>query len=590
MARQNISVGQFANDRTGDPLRNAFIKTNQNFKELYDDVEALGLDLGEAIQSIPTDVSQLTDEQGLLGGGSGGEPTPFLPYLDLTNNAFIVQNIELGESFEFIKEDGDASNTSIDFISSSVALTRGNQGALYNFLTEEFSNSDISPQGTLWNSDGWGDLKDYRKRDYVSFVESLDYRVGEVILDKELIMWDLSNDKYYTFKFSSWTQGGNGGGFSYTRREITDPNIFIKRDGEEISDIFVVNEPEGSGIAITRGNNQGIYNPFQENFWNANESPLGTLWNADGWQDLTNVESRNYINFYDALDGGLGNNVPNRELVMFIPSTNEYYAIKFSSWTQGGNGGGFAYERYRINLEQLNEGITFSDGTIQKSAYIETNILSTAENKRRIETQDGFSRIELTELVVGDTFTGTIYQSASNTRFIQISSNPQIDSVYQANERDIQISLDENEWIDARITGFSTIPVLRYFVETIYDGDRVTVEASQEVFIRTRSGAEPVRWFRAQGDDFRGAIIDFHAYSQNSGTIVGTIHIIRDAGENNITHTEVKSGDFSRLPNLDIWFRKNNEREIWARRIDGEADRIGIHWHGKFFYGTEYWD
>lgn len=35
MAKQPINIGQSANDKTGDPLRTAFIKVNENFDELY---------------------------------------------------------------------------------------------------------------------------------------------------------------------------------------------------------------------------------------------------------------------------------------------------------------------------------------------------------------------------------------------------------------------------------------------------------------------------------------------------------------------------------------------------------------------------
>ena len=35
MAKQTINVGTTANDRTGDPLRTAFTKINQNFDDLY---------------------------------------------------------------------------------------------------------------------------------------------------------------------------------------------------------------------------------------------------------------------------------------------------------------------------------------------------------------------------------------------------------------------------------------------------------------------------------------------------------------------------------------------------------------------------
>ena len=35
MAKQIINIGQSANDKSGDPLRTAFDKVNQNFTELY---------------------------------------------------------------------------------------------------------------------------------------------------------------------------------------------------------------------------------------------------------------------------------------------------------------------------------------------------------------------------------------------------------------------------------------------------------------------------------------------------------------------------------------------------------------------------
>ena len=37
MAKQVINIGTVANDGTGDPLRTAFDKVNDNFTELYND-------------------------------------------------------------------------------------------------------------------------------------------------------------------------------------------------------------------------------------------------------------------------------------------------------------------------------------------------------------------------------------------------------------------------------------------------------------------------------------------------------------------------------------------------------------------------
>lgn len=44
MAKQTINIGTSANDRTGDPLRTAFQKTNANFTELYNEINSTSID------------------------------------------------------------------------------------------------------------------------------------------------------------------------------------------------------------------------------------------------------------------------------------------------------------------------------------------------------------------------------------------------------------------------------------------------------------------------------------------------------------------------------------------------------------------
>jgi len=44
MAKQTINIGATANDGTGDQLRSAFDKANQNFTELYDKLDAAWVD------------------------------------------------------------------------------------------------------------------------------------------------------------------------------------------------------------------------------------------------------------------------------------------------------------------------------------------------------------------------------------------------------------------------------------------------------------------------------------------------------------------------------------------------------------------
>lgn len=89
MARQNINIGTTANDRTGDPLRTAFIKTNANFTELYANVAAHTSEIGTLtinvstlnnqiatptdyadILNTPTDISEFTDTTNLLSSST----------------------------------------------------------------------------------------------------------------------------------------------------------------------------------------------------------------------------------------------------------------------------------------------------------------------------------------------------------------------------------------------------------------------------------------------------------------------------------------------------------------------------------------
>ena len=105
-----------------------------------------------------------------------------------------------------------------------------------------------------------------------------------------------SYDEYHKVRFTQWTQGSNGGGFSYERTKVY-PTInstvyFTKTNYSSVSDVII----EGR-LEIKRNNNGGIYNAVLESSFNSNNSPLGTEWNSIYTQNNNGSEFQDNIIF-----------------------------------------------------------------------------------------------------------------------------------------------------------------------------------------------------------------------------------------------------------------------------------------------------
>jgi hypothetical protein len=153
----------------------------------------------------------------------------------------------------------------------------------------------------------------------------------------------------------------------------------------------------------------------------------------------------------------------------------------------------------------------------------------------------------------------------------------------------VQVSLNEDDWATGRVDGWGSDDVVIYFD----DGARLAVAQGDTVYYRIRTGGAPMKgWDKDDlpggSGNFRGAVIDYHAYIPDRGTIVGTIHIVDDDGEENITHTEVSSGTGD-LEYSDLWY-VTTEGEIKYRQLDNNSRTLKIQWTAKVFYGSEYYN
>lgn len=102
-----------------------------------------------------------------------------------------------------------------DRISATVWLARGSSQPIFNYF-EETSWSEST--ATIEWADG--PTAEVGPDDYSSISDVLNGNIGNVITGKTLSLHLIDEDRYFDLEFHSWTRNSNGGGHSYTRREV----------------------------------------------------------------------------------------------------------------------------------------------------------------------------------------------------------------------------------------------------------------------------------------------------------------------------------------------------------------------------------
>ena len=148
MARQTINIGSSANDGTGDPLRTAFDKINDNFVELYGadgDSNTLANNLDVNGHNIIS--SRSNEDIRILPAGTGGVVASAVRIAGTTISSDDSSQITIAENIQTtgtLNVAGAATITGATTLSTSLALASG--ATVTGILDEDNMATDSATQ------------------------------------------------------------------------------------------------------------------------------------------------------------------------------------------------------------------------------------------------------------------------------------------------------------------------------------------------------------------------------------------------------------------------------------------------------------
>ena len=388
----------------------------------------------------------------------------------LVGNCPIEMNFKpgsIGEKVSFTKVSGsDPEDNNDVIIPGLLEITRGNGGGgIYNIAVEpNYSTGNDSPQYTFWNTQyvdpantSWASLWDVQNRTYTDWRSAVDGFNNDPVppqyVGMPAVMKYDDGDivRYWLIMFTEWGVGQyNEYGFAYDRYEIL-PAVEFSQPSASNTNTPNVIDILSDGVHITRSYEGGqIYNVVNEPYAHNGVSPRNTKWNSSftdsrtdysGFQDLSNLESRVYSDFANALDVQIGNNVLDTDLIMHDMTTDLYYKVQFSEWAQGcdnvGPGGPTSWDIDNAGSDYPNGGyydVTATGGSginasvaIQVSGGIPTDIQFNGGENYQVGdfitlTYPGVTDptvIEVTEVcsMGGFTYTRTVIPQSCGVKF-----------------------------------------------------------------------------------------------------------------------------------------------------------------------------
>jgi hypothetical protein len=114
-----------------------------------------------------------------------------------------------------------------DRLTGDIWLTRGSSQGIYNAHAESFFSHFSSPAGTQWATGFLTNYTSLTYTDWNSWAKGVNAGPSATV-GLNAVVHLVPDDIYLSVRFTSWTSGGAGGGFSYIRSTpltIPEPSI-----------------------------------------------------------------------------------------------------------------------------------------------------------------------------------------------------------------------------------------------------------------------------------------------------------------------------------------------------------------------------
>lgn len=140
--------------------------------------------------------------------------------LILCYSLFLISNLQgqsiwSGPSITFTKANNAPKDSAVnqDRMSDSVWITRNNSQGIFNIKKETGYSRNFSPEDTEW---AFGLAKDYKTLNFQDWETEVGSNPPGMV-NRDMALHLVSENVYLDIKFTSWTSGGAGGGFTYIR-------------------------------------------------------------------------------------------------------------------------------------------------------------------------------------------------------------------------------------------------------------------------------------------------------------------------------------------------------------------------------------